>query len=172
MTFNCLRGLSTTTSIFPQVQFSSSFNITVFYISSIQYTSITKIEPHVFPQLGFKKTPFLPFLNTGFKVGGDNSLPIYSLHTSYTCFEVLQSKRHSILKKIYLYFFFWKKSVITLKFETLHVKCAIFRYIGNPQFLSSKCICKIPKVQFWWKTKWNDPEALYIFWFDMKEIYP
>ena len=100
-----LRGLSTTTSIFQQVQFSSSFNITVFYISSIQYMSIKKIEPHVFSQLGFKKTPFLPFLNTGFKVGGDNSLPNYSLHTSYTCFEVLQSKRHSILK-IYIFFFF------------------------------------------------------------------
>ena len=103
--------------------------------------SIKKIEPHVFSQLGFKKTSFLPFLNTGFKVGGDNSLPNYSLHTSYTCFEVLQSKRHSILKKKYI-FYFLKKSVITLKFETLHVKCAIFRYIGNPQFLSSKCICK------------------------------
>ena len=101
-----LRGLSTTTSLFPQVQFSSSFNIIVFYISSIQYMSIKEIEPHVFSQLGFKKTPFLPFLNTGFKVGGDNSLPNYSLHTSYTCFEVLQSKRHSILKKfIYILFF-------------------------------------------------------------------
>ena len=136
-----LRGLSTTTSIFPQVQFSLSFNITVFYISSIQYMSIKKIEPHVFSQLGFKKTPFLPFFNTCFKVGGDNSLPNYSLHTSYTCFEVLQSKRHSMLK-IYIYIIFLKKSVITLKFETLHVKCAIFRYIGNPQLLSSKCICK------------------------------
>ena len=40
--------------------------------------SIKKIEPHVFSQLGFKKTPFLQFLNTGFKVRGDNSLPNYS----------------------------------------------------------------------------------------------
>ena len=75
--------------------------------------SIKKIEPHVFSQLGFKKTPFLPFLNTGFKVGGDNSLPNYSLHTSYTCFEVLQSKRHSILKKNT--FFFEKKIGYNLK---------------------------------------------------------
>ena len=103
--------------------------------------SIKKIEPHVFSQLGFKKTPFLQFFNTGFKVGGDNSLPNYSLHTSYTFFEVHQSKRHSILKYIYIYYFL-KKSVITLKIETLHVKCAIFRFIGNPQFLSSKCIGK------------------------------
>ena len=44
--------------------------------------SIKKIEPHVFSQLGFKKTPFLQFFNTGFKVGEIIHFQIthYTLH--------------------------------------------------------------------------------------------
>ena len=63
-----LRGLSTTTSLFPQVQFSSFLHMFILDMRSTCILNFKKIDPYSFPGWGCKNPPCRPCQNTLFRV--------------------------------------------------------------------------------------------------------